>query len=367
MMSVDRHYLLIVPFKKGNVRTSVTNPVCVFSAACCAALAIASSSGLARAQSRSDCETGIAFNSDAQTRPSDPATRAGLDKALRDAQRELREGDYNACVAALDDVRPSPGASAAGRAELSAEEDERLQVDRGFPVSTEAAGVPERGEVEVRVLAGYNRLRPLRGISSGGDDDDDRRYGRDLTEPSIEAEFGLGYGLSASVGLAYAFGNAEEAKTGEAEFGLKWNFLPAQGLRPALALIGGISTPFGPRHESSETTLGLLASQPLSHGRNAPVLHANILWFHALDRGQGERSDRYAAFVALAVPVARKTGVFVGYSREQDSEHRRADQFIDLGMRQVLVDDLILAGGVGIGIGDSQTDFRLLLGLQKNF
>ncbi|RMI19255.1 hypothetical protein EBE87_21160 [Pseudoroseomonas wenyumeiae] len=351
----------------------MTRLVRVLAAASYATLATTISCGLAHAQSRGDCEAGIGFIRDAQSRPQDPATRAELGKALRDAQRELGEGEYAECLEAVEDARTilgSGGAAAFHRAGPALEEDERVQGDRDFPVSTEAAGVPDRGEVEVRVLAGYSRLRSLRGMSSGGDDDDEppgRRSGRDLMTPSIEAEVGLGHNLSASVGLAYAFGNAEEAKTGEAEFTLKWNLLPAQGLRPALTVIGGISAPFGPRHESSETLLGLLASQPLSPGANAPVLYANILWFHALDRGEGERSDRYAASVALAVPVARRTGLFVGYSREQDSEHRRADQFIELGVRQLLPADFILAGGVGIGVGDSETDVRVLFGLQKNF
>ncbi|MBC9176584.1 hypothetical protein [Pseudoroseomonas ludipueritiae] len=60
-------------------------------------------------------------------------------------------------------------------------------------------------------------------------------------------------------------------------------------------------------------------------------------------------------------------GIFVGYSREQDSERRRADQFIELGTRQILPAGLILAAGVGIGVGGSETDFRVLVELQKNF
>jgi hypothetical protein len=355
------------------VEAQVANPIRALSIVSCAMLATAASTGLAYAQSRDDCEAGIALIRNAQSRSQDLTMRADLEKALRDAQRELGEGEYDECVEAVEAARAtlsSGGASTLRQAAPPSSEDERVQVDRGFPVNTEAAGVPDRGEVEVRVLAGYSRLRSLRSMSSDGDDDNDaprQRYGRDLTETSIEAEFGLGYGLSASIGLAYAFGNAEAAKSGEAEFGLKWSVLPPQGLRPALAVIGGISAPFGPRHSSSETTLGLLASQPLSRGPNAPFLHANILWFHALDRGEGERSDRYAASVALGVPVAPATGVFVGYSREQDSDHRQADQFIDLGVRQILPAGYILASGVGIGVGDSQTDFRVLIGLQKNF
>lgn len=345
----------------------MAGPRRVFSVLSCAVLGLAAVPSPAHAQGRAGCEAGIAFIRDARARPQPHAAQASLDKALRAAQRGLGEGEHGECMEAVEDAQAALAPASVRQVARSPEEDERVQVDEDLPVSIESASVPERGEMEVRVEAGYSRLRSM---STGGDDDDDapgRRHGRDLTVPSIEAEFGLGHGLSASIGLSYAFGNAEEARTGEAEFSLKWNVLPMQGLQPALTVIGGVSAPFGPRHDSSETMLGLLASQPLSAGRNAPVLHGNLLWFHALDRGEEERSDRYAVSVALGVPVTRGTGLFVGYAREQDSEHRRADQFIELGARQLLPAGLILGAGVGIGVGDSETDFRVLIGLQKNF
>lgn len=346
----------------------------VFSIVSGVMLGLAAFAPPAQAQSRAECEAGLAFIRTAQAQPQDPARRATLDTAWRKGQRELGEGNYGECLEAADEARAalesgSMAALAQIEAPSSPAEDERVVVDQDFPVSTEGAGLPDRGEVEVRVLAGYNRLRKPRSTATGGEDEDggSPRRGRDLTMPAIEAEFGLGHGLSASLGLAYAFGNAEEARTGEAEFGLKWNFLPAQGLRPALTLLGGGSVPFGPRHGPSETVLGLLAQQPLARGRDAPVLHGNILWFHALDREEDERRDRYAVSVAVAVPVTRQTGAFLGYAREQDFERGRADQFIEIGGRQLLPNDMVLAVGVGIGIGDSEADFRVLAGLQKNF
>lgn len=264
-----------------------------------------------------------------------------------------------ACTVLGVAILPGPTAGA------ESADDERVQVDQNFPVSVEGANVPDRGEIEVRLLGGYSRLRSL--TSSGDEEGSQRRFGRDLTVPGVEAEIGMGSGLSATIGLSYAFGNAEEAKTGEAEFALKWNVLPQQGYLPSVSLMGGVSAPFGPGHGSSETVLGVLASQPLSDSQNAPYLHGNVLWFHALDREEDERSNRYAASIAFAVPVTRRTGLFVGYSREQQSERRRADQFVELGARQLLPGNFILGAGAGIGVGDSETDFRILIGVQKNF
>lgn len=196
--------------------------------------------------------------------------RADLDKALRDAQRELAEGEYDECMEAVEYAQTAlgPGGAVAAslrRAERPLEEDERVSVDQDFPVSTEGAGVPDRGEVEVRVLAGYSRLRSLRSLSSGGDDDDDgprRRHGRDLTAPSIEAEVGLGHGLSASLGLPMASAMPKRPR-------------PARQSGPQMELPASPEPPPGTDADRrylgplwpAEAALGLLASQPLSRGR----------------------------------------------------------------------------------------------------
>lgn len=305
--------------------------------------------GFAHGRTRSECEAGNASIRDALARP------------------QSLEG----CLEAVEDARAALPPGGPARAERPPAEDARVQVDRGLPVSVEAAKTPDPGEVEARLLFGYDRLRRLGGVSGDGADDAStmggRRFGRDLYVPEAEVEIGLARGLSARIATAYRFGNAEEARTGEVELALKWNLLPAQGPQPALALGGGVSVPYGPRHGSAETVLGLFASQPLSPGPNAPYLHANLFWFHALDRNAGQRSDRYAVALAFAVPVARSTGLLVGFAREQEQERGRADQFVELGVRQVLPGGFLLGAGAGFGLGDSETGFRLLVGLQKNF
>jgi hypothetical protein len=40
---------------------------------------------------------------------------------------------------------------------------------------------------------------------------------------------------------------------------------------------------------------------------------------------------------------------------------------VEVGIRQALPGKRILAGGAGVGFGNSETDFRVLIGLQKSF
>jgi hypothetical protein len=53
--------------------------------------------------------------------------------------------------------------------------------------------------------------------------------------------------------------------------------------------------------------------------------------------------------------------------REQESERRRVSNLVEVGIRQALPGKRILAGGAGVGFGNSETDFRVLIGLQKSF
>jgi hypothetical protein len=58
----------------------------------------------ALAQTRAECEEGIRFIRDALARVIDPNQRATLTKALRDAQRELGEEEYDECLDAVEDA-----------------------------------------------------------------------------------------------------------------------------------------------------------------------------------------------------------------------------------------------------------------------
>jgi hypothetical protein len=329
----------------------------------CAVLAcMALCAGSARAQTRAECEEGIRFIRDALARTTEAAPRATLTQALRDAERELGEGEYDECLEAVEDAKlVMAGKEPPPRAR---EAPEYLSADEGLPVTVEDAFVPRQGEIEAKAGFIYDRVRRQ---TTGEDDEDPRRTGRNRYRPWVEVEAGVLPGLSLTLGTEYRFGDADDTKNGEVEVGGKWNFLGAQGWWPALALSASVSLPYGYDNDSTETTLSLLGSMPLGEGDRAPYLHANLSWSHAFKIEEGDRRDLFAGVLGIAVPVAPTTGLIFDVVREQESERGRYSNLAEVGIRHMLPGDLILAAGAGVGFGNSDTDFRALVGIQKSF
>ena len=325
----------------------------------------------ARAQNRADCEAGIRFITEALARETRADVRDELAKALRDAERELGEGEYDECMEAVEDARDAVGGAPAA-ARRPREADERLQADDGLPITVEDAFVPRRGEIEARLGFAYNRLRRSTLETEHDDDDDDgdaprKRSGRDQFVTEAEVEIGLGNGLSAMLGASYVVGNAEDVKNGELELGGKWNFLAQQEWFPALSISAEVSLPFGFRNDSTETTVGLLASKALGSGPEAPYLHANVFWIHAFNREEDARANRFVAVLGATVPITSSTALALDLVHGKDEEKGQITNLVEVGVRQMLPGGFRLGLGVGAGFGGSTTDFRALFGVQKEF
>lgn len=67
------------------------------------------------------------------------------------------------------------------------------------------------------------------------------------------------------------------------------------------------------------------------------------------------------------MPVAVSTALLFDFVREQESERHRVNNLLEVGLGHVLPGQLTLAGGAGVGVGNSETDFRVLIGPQKSF
>ncbi len=59
----------------------------------------------ALADDRADCTAGIAMIRSEIARQAPPATLAALQRALRDAERELKEAELDECLDAIEDAR----------------------------------------------------------------------------------------------------------------------------------------------------------------------------------------------------------------------------------------------------------------------
>jgi hypothetical protein len=323
-------------------------------------------SGAADAQTRAECEAGIDFIGRSLSGSTDIKQRGTLEKALRDARRELDEEEYDECLEAVEDARDALRGGTPDRASLF-RADERLATDAALPVTVESAFLPNPGETEATLGLVYDRVR--RTPREGGDDDEEAgSNGRHRFTPLAEIEHGFTRELSGSFGLAYRRGTTEDDLTGEAELGAKWNLSSPQELLPALTLSASVAAPFGFDNGGTwETTIALLASKPLGNGADAPYLHANLFWTHAYDRGEDDRANRFGAILGLAAPVAESTAIVVDVLHEQDEAKGAITNLAELGVRQLLPGDAVLGLGAGVGFGGSTTDFRVLLGVQKSF
>lgn len=322
--------------------------------------------GAAEAQTRAECEAGIDFISQSLAGSTDPKQRGALEKALRDARRELGEEEYDECLDAVEDARDALTDGTSDRASLF-RADERLATDAALPITVESAFLPNPGETEARLGLVYERVR--RTPREEGDDGDEAGFhGRDRFTPLAELEHGFTRELSGSIGLAYRRGTTEDDLTGEAELGAKWNLSPPQELLPALTLSAGVAAPFGHNNGGTyETTLALLATTPLGNGADAPYLHANLFWTHAYHRGEDDRANRFGAILGLAAPVAESTAIVIDILHEQGDAKGAITNLAELGVQQLLPGDASIGLGVGAGFGGSTTDFRVLLGVQKSF
>jgi hypothetical protein len=322
--------------------------------------------GAAEAQTRAECESGIDFIGQALAGSTDPKQRGELEKALRDAQRELGEEEYDECLEAVEDARDTLTAGGSARLPVF-REDERLAAGPVLPVTVDNAFLPMPGETEVTLGLVYDRIR--RTVREGSEDDDEVRFnGRHRFTPLAEVEHGFTRELSGSLGLAYRRGTTDDDLSGEVELGAKWNLLAPQELLPALTLSVGAAAPYGFNNGGTyETTLALLASKPLGSGVDAPYLHANFFWTHAYHRGEDDRLNRVGAILGIAAPVAESTAVVVDLLHEQDDAKGGITNLAEIGLRQRLPGDAVIGIGTGVGFGGSTTDFRVLLGIQKSF
>ena len=330
---------------------------------CAGCAFIAMTSAAAAEDLQAECEEGIRFIREALASATNPKQRAALTEALRDAEREAGEREFDECLEAIEDAKIAVGSQepAPQRVRRALE---HLEADEGLPVSVEAAFVPQPGEIEAKTGFVYDRVR--RRISS--DEDDGQRSGRDRYTPRFQLEAGILPGLAATLGGEYRFGNADETKNGEVEVGAKWNFLGAQNWWPALALAASVALPYGHDNETTETSVALLGSLPLGQGSDVPWLHTNVAWSRGFNiENEEERRDRFSGVLGLAVPVARSTGLILDVVREQESEKHRYSNLVEAGIRHVLPGEFVIAGGAGVGFGNSETDFRFLIGLQKAF
>ncbi|MBB3267162.1 hypothetical protein FHW79_004814 [Azospirillum sp. OGB3] len=234
-----------------------------------------------------------------------------------------------------------------------AQDDERMALSSELPVTVEDAAAIEKGSVDVKVRAFFDRLK--------GDG------GRNRLTFDPELQVGVADGLALKANPGYRVGNADDAQQGDVKLSAEYNILaPSQG-RLGLSVEPLVSIPYGSGSKTTEAGITGRLTQPLGTAASAPRLHANLSWRHRFDPEPGERDNRFIMAAGMNAPVGPATAVAFDVVREQSPERGKADNFVEAGVRHLVGEDLAVGAGIGVGFGPDSPRYRLLLGVQRSF
>ena len=222
-----------------------------------------------------------------------------------------------------------------------------LVTDR--PDQTESATVVPRGLLQVET--GYLFAR------DGGVDS--------FAVPGTLFRIGLGGRTELRLGHAGVMGAQGRRGAGDSEIGTKVNLIPqADGWRPELALLGGLSLPTGGRGFSSGgTDPSFLVA--FAHGLGPGIslgYNAGAAWDSSPDRADRAASVVYS--LALGIGLTDRLGAFIEvFGDRQVTDEVAAAVSADAGLTFLLTDILQFDVSVGRGLRGPADDLFVGTGL----
>lgn len=195
---------------------------------------------------------------------------------------------------------------------------------------------------------------------------DHERDNKDLFEPRARVKWGALENLQLSVQVPYRLGTTSDRDSGQVVFDSLYQFTKDRDGLPAMAISPSIAPSLG-QQQGTETNLTFLATKSLSGKQEGPNLHLNLSWLHIIDNAATDRENRYRAVVGYSHPFSKDTALVLDFVREQRRERGSNSNFVEIGVRQRVAEDLTFSVGAGAGIGEDSPDARVVVGLQKSF
>jgi hypothetical protein len=220
----------------------------------------------------------------------------------------------------------------------------------GTPFSTRDAFIQDRGVMKLEGVLGYERGRD----------------GTDRYEPQPAVKYGLTDAVELRLGSGYALGNASGTDRGSVAGGLQWLLFDEAEWRPAVALLGEVSLPFGPGDAGAVTELSAIASRTTGRGPGAWGLHLNAGWLARPDPGTDERRHGHRLGAALSHVVGPDTVLVAGYAQQAQDLGEKDLSLIEGGVEHRL-GDAAVALAVGAGLNDDSPRLQVTLALQYTF
>jgi hypothetical protein len=238
-------------------------------------------------------------------------------------------------------------ASAAYPAALAVDVD---SLSEGAPVAVDDAGTPDPGTVEL--VAPFEVSRKDSGDESLG------------FTPKLK--FGVARDWEASVSMPLLAGSADRTGSGDLRAAAKWNFLKEQGYRPALAAQVALIAPTGRGTDGLDTELQLLATKTLP-GAVSQHVHLNASLLRNSQQDGNERRYRNAYVVGYDRRLAANLLGVADFVYAHDRERGGSDRLVEVGARYQLSNSDVVGLGVGLGVGSSETDWRIGVSYQLQF
>jgi hypothetical protein len=186
-----------------------------------------------------------------------------------------------------------------------------------------------------------------------------------LIEPRLE--YGLWLNTQLSIVAPYEFGQAveeDEFKTIGVE--LFYNFNQEGFYIPAVALAGKADFPVGDEPEGIDTTAKLILSKTVGRTANWHRVHFNVDWMHNDDAADDERRNHYKFILGYDRLLNADTILVLDLVREQEREEKVDINLVEAGIRYQITPLTVIAGGVGVGVGEDSPDFRVTLAFQHS-
>lgn len=223
-------------------------------------------------------------------------------------------------------------------------------ISEGAPLRIDDAGTSDPGTLEL--VAPFDISRKDSGDESFG------------FTPKLK--YGLAKDWEVSLSMPLLAGSADRTGSGDLRAAAKWNFLEEQGNRPALAAEVALIAPTGRGSDGLDAELQLLATKTLP-GATSHHVHLNASFLRNSQPDGEERRRRNAFVVGYDRRLASDLLGVADFVYAHDRERGGSDRLLEVGARYRLRNSDVVALGVGLGVGSSETDWRIGLSYQLQF
>ena len=140
----------------------------------------------------------------------------------------------------------------------------------------------------------------------------------------------------------------------------------AQGIRPAISLLPGVTLPSGNSSVSTNESIPSL-SLLLDWSLGGPFsLSSNLGWSKAVS--EGENFDKFNATLLLGFQLTnRLSGYAEGYVFDREVPQGRTATFVDTGLIYQITHTFTVDVTVGTGLSGTETDYFFGIGLGKRW